>query len=224
MLRADRLTAIDSSRPACRQRPQVATASASTAVVSGLISPLRSARAMNSSGNSSPRTGCRQRTRASTPITCRCPAAPSAGVQLELATGDAVPQLADQRQPLRAGRGVQAGVVQVRAAAAGLRLVHRGVGALDQQVAVHAVHRRVAIPTDRPTSISTPHRDRVLERLLQAAGGAQRAGPAGDPGQQDGELVAAEAGQCVLLAERSGQAVADVAQQQVTERGARGCR
>ena len=116
-------------------------------------------------------------------------------------------------------RGVQAGVVQLRAAAAGLRLVHRGVGALDQQVGVHArAPAPKLIPIDRPTSTSTPS----IGIGCSSASCSRRAAPSARvrlviPGSRTANSSPPRRASVSPLAERPGQPVADVAQQQVTE-------
>ena len=63
------LTAARSGRPASRHAATCATTSSSTRAVSSRITGVGSATRMSSSGTTMPRSGCRQRSSASTPTT-----------------------------------------------------------------------------------------------------------------------------------------------------------
>ena len=148
--------------------PRAATgraASASTfSVRPRMWSPI-SASGMNSSGATSPYSGCRQRASASTPATDRS-ASRAIGwyCDAELAVADRIAECVGERQaPRRVA--VERGVVHRRAEALALRLVHRYVGAAHQLRGVDAVHRRER-RADRGVDPEPELPD--LERLAQA--------------------------------------------------------
>jgi hypothetical protein len=138
-------------------------------------------------------------------------------VEAQLAVGQRLAQAALQRQPAQRDRAQR--VVEGLAARLAVLLgtVHRGVGVLHQLVGVVAVAGACDGQADRrgdearlPVEI-----DRGSQRGGQAFGDAQRLGLPRDVGDQDGELVTAEAGDDVLGAQRGGQAARDGLQQAV---------
>ena len=184
--------------------------------MSGRIRPVFSASAMNASGYRKPRSGCCQRTSASTP-TAVSVAQVGLGleVQDELVVVDRAAQVGDQREVL-AVVGVGGAVVERVAAVGALGRVHGDVGVLEQRLGVLAVlgverdpDARLDLDADvlelEALGDRRAHAGRRVERVLGAA----------DVGEQDGELVAAEAGDRVARPQRRGQALADRAQQQV---------
>ena len=133
----------------------------------------------------------------------------------DLAVLDRLAQAAGERQAARA-EAVEARLEHRVPAAALLGGVHRDVGALDQRLHARAV-RGVAGHADARVDLEREALDR--ERLAQAGEQLARddVGVAGAAQlrQQHAELVAAEAGDRVVLAERLLEAVRDLLQQAV---------
>jgi hypothetical protein len=135
--------------------------------------------------------------------------------QLELARRDAVAQLADQRQAL-AAVGVALGPVGPDAGPLALGGVHGDVGVLEQPRGRRPVlgmqgHADAGLDAHR----HPVEHERRVQAVAQAPG--DRHGRLGfdGPGEQDGELVTAEARQQVVRAQRRLQPRADALQQQV---------
>ncbi len=120
-------------------------------------------------------------------------------MQNQLSTGHPATELAQHRQPLRAGAFI---VHAVRRDTEVLLLggVHRAVGLLEQGGSVR--HGRVGhrdTDTDLDIDIDVPEPEWRLDRLPEPAGGAQRRGQAAHRGHQDGVLVRTQSGDRVHL-------------------------
>ena len=194
-------------------------------MVIGTTRPVFSAAARKSSGHSSPRSGCSHRTSTSTPVM-----APVAGlglrlvVQHELSESSPARSSSDQGQSLDGVR-VVARVVGALRVAVGLGDVQGDVGPLDQLLdAVRVLGQqrdadaRSDMQGDRPrsngvasTSIRRSERSCTIEVSVSA-------------GQQHGELVAAEPGHGVPLADDRGQPRGHRAAAAGRRRGGRACR
>ena len=107
-------------------------------------------------------------------------------------------------------------LVEREAAAALLGRVHRDVGALDQHLDVVAVVG-VAGDADRAAHLERQPVDheRLAQRALEHLGDGQRVLGAHDLGQQDAELVAAEAGDGVGGAQRGLEPLGDLLEEHV---------
>ena len=171
--RAETLTATGSRCPRARQAPHCRSACVEHAAVSGRISPVCSARGMNSPGGTSPRIGCCQRTSASTPS-----APPRAQAHLGL--------VVQHQLVARRWRGAAPRPGPARAAVVVLRGGSRP--AQPAPVALGRVHRDVGVPQQRrrrrrrvpgrprcrcwpPTAARRP---RLERRVQHRAGGARR--------------------------------------------------
>ena len=193
-------------RPGRASAPHCAQRRAEDAVGERLMSPGCSARGMKSSGPTRPGAGCCQRTSASTPVEPRRRAGrPWAGSRATSSPASiAAAQLAGEREPV-GGVVVLLGGVDRDAPLRLLRAVHRHVGVAQQLVGVVAV-----LGEERDADAGAD-----VERMPSTVNGASSAAhePLGDRdaaaaprAEQDRELVAAEAGQRVLGAERAAQA------------------
>ena len=158
---------------------------------------------MNSSGEMTPRSGCGQRISTSMPsirpslrrtFGWKCASRPPAC--------DRVVQVRRELQALR-GMRILRGVVEPVALARVLGAVHRDVGAAQQRAGVVAVG---GVPGDADARADLEHALAAPERLLD--GGGELLGERDDRrlvrelGQQDDELVTAEARDRVALAQR----------------------
>ena len=97
-----------------------------------------------------------------------------------------------------------------------LGLVHRGVGVAQQRVRVGLAGRgEPAADADADVAALAADVERLAERGAQPSGGHRRLRLVLDAGAEDGELVAAEAGDHVVVADRAAQPVRDLDQQPV---------
>ena len=149
------LTATGRSMPRSRQATACAIASSTTRAVSSGMTPERSASGMNWSGGMKPRTGCRHRTRASTPSGARV-ARGDLGlvVQLDVVVDEGLAQLAEQPE-LVGGVVVAVRGVDLDAAAA----------VLGQYIATSARRSSVVPSTPCAGHIAMPS-DRFISRLI----------------------------------------------------------
>ena len=182
---------------------------------------------MNSSGGTSPRVGWFQRTSASTPVTGDVTGRQGdlgLVVQLELARVQGSAQRCEQAEPV--GRvAVAGGVVHLDAGVLLLGQVHRDVGAMHELFDVGAV---VGVDRDPDARLELEQHVLELERLDERV-----AHPTGDVGgvrcrrqlrHDDGELVAAQAGDEVVLAAAPLGCAARPSRAAGRRRGGRGCR
>ena len=201
------------------QRRAWRSASSSTQAPIGRIRPVSSAVAMNSPGETSPRSGSSSRTSASAPQM-------SAGRQLDLRQ-EAHGELAAVQRPAQRdlglapvlGAGAHAVVVDLRdAAAALLGAVHGAVGLAHERVGVlGAVGGQRDADARADDELLAADAVGLRERLGDALGDADRVALAGDLLAEHGELVAAEAGRGVAAAQDAVQPVGDGAQQLVAD-------
>ena len=180
------------------------------------MSPVRSASGMNSSGGTRPWVGVLPAHQRLHPQDLA-----AVGVDLGLVVQDKLllldgpAQLAEQGQPTGAVL-VQRGVEQHEPGVGLFGRVHGDVGALQQLVGVGGV---VGIQGHADAGFHVQAQPLECERLLE--GGLQLVGDGhgtlagGDLGQQHGELVAAEPGDGVDLAQRAAQPLADLNQELV---------
>ena len=146
-------------------------------------------------------------------------------VELELVVGDGLAEAALEGEPLD-GLGVHGGRVElVVVAALLLGPVHRRVGVADERlgiVTVRRVHGDAHARRDEELAAVDP--EGIVDRLADLPGDLGGVFLGGDARDEERELVAAEAGDRVALADVLLDALGDLAQQLVADRVARGSR
>ena len=160
---------------------------------------------MNSAGETMPRSGWRQRSSASQPVTSSLREIEQRlVVDFEAAIGQRLPQILLHGEP-RLGAGIHGRLEEAMGAASlGLGGVHREVGVLDQLVEIGAVLRR---QRDADAGVGRELMTEALiglaDRLVDARHEFLDVGAAADRGLDHREFVAAEPGDQIARLECS---------------------
>ena len=215
-LRADRLTATDRSRPRSRHVAALASALRITTIVSARMSPVCSAMVMNSSGRTRPRRGWFQRTSASAPRTMPVASSTLGWKQTSSPSLSSASRRSAASARRRGRRGVVHRVVQLPAAAVAAGGVGRDVGPLHQRWRVDGL---LGVDGDADVDAQRQQHALGLERRVEAgdeqAGRADHLVGVGHVGHDDGELLAAQAGQRGGLGQQAPDAAAGLDEQAV---------